>query len=169
MNMKVGFLATCVVALMVGCSSSGDKPDLSEQYRYTAPTAVPVKTSAEVNVPYDLLWGRAQHWLAEKGLEGHGQVTGGVLTATKESYQDGLRYLDCGKAGSRVSIAPPAVKINIMITQNASKGVASINVKGTTTVAYIEENGEKVQAPSVTPVCVSNGQLEADFLSYINR
>lgn len=169
MNMKVGLLASCVLTLMVGCSSSSDKTDLAEQYRYTAPTAVPVKTSAEVNVPYDLLWGRAQRWLAEKGLEGHGQVTGGVLTATKESYQDGLRYMNCGQAGSRVSIEPPAIKINIMITQNANKGVASINVKGTTSVAYIEENGEHVPAPSVTPVCVSNGQLEADFLSYINR
>ena len=91
------------------------------------------------------------------------------MSASQESYGDGLKYLDCGKGGSRVSIEQPAVKINLMITQNADKAVASINLKGTTTVSYLEGNGEKVAAPSVTPVCVSNGQLETDFLSYINR
>ena len=45
-----------------------------------------VKTNAEVNVPYDLLWGRAQQWLSEKGFEGQGEVTGGVLSASQESY-----------------------------------------------------------------------------------
>ncbi len=166
MNKTLGCIGVSMVLLLAGCSGSSG---VSEQYRYTPPTAVPVQTNTEVNVPYDLLWGRAQRWLMDKGFDGQGEVTAGVLSASQESYADGLRYLDCGKGGSRVSIEQPAVKINIMITQNAEKSIASINLKGTTTVSYLEGNGEKIAAPSVTPVCVSNGQLEADFLSYINR
>jgi hypothetical protein len=166
MNKTLSCISVAVVLLSAGCSSSSG---VSEQYRYTPPTPAPVQTSAEVNVPYDLLWGRAQRWLAEKGFEGQGEVASGVLSASQESYADGLRYLDCGKGGSRVSIEQPAVKINVMITQNADKAVASINLKGTTSVSYLESSGEKIAAPSVTPVCVSNGQLEADFLAYINR
>jgi len=166
MNKKLGFIGFSAILLMAGCSSDSG---VSEQYRYTPPTPVPVKTNADVNVPYDLLWGRAQRWLSEKGFEGQGEVTSGVLSASQESYADGLRYLDCGKGGSKVSIEPPAVKINILITQNADHAVASMNLKGNTTISYIESNGDKIPAPSITPVCVSNGQLEEDFLNYINR
>lgn len=166
MNKKLSAFGISLLLLIAGCSSDSG---VSEQYRYTPPTPVPIKTNADVNVPYDLLWGRAQRWLSEKGFEGQGEVTGGVLSASQESYSDGTRYLDCGKGGSRVSIEPPAVKINILITQNADHAVASINLKGNTTISYIEGNGDKIPAPSITPVCVSNGQLEQDFLNYINR
>lgn len=162
---RFGWLVSALLVL-AGCSSDSG---MSEQYRYTPPTPVPVTSNAQVTVPYDLLWGRAQNWLKEKGFNSQGEVTGGVLTASMESYADGLRYLDCGKGGSKVSIESPAVKISIMITQNADASIASINLKGNTTVSYIENNGEKIPAPSITPVCVSKGQLEADFLAYINR
>lgn len=163
---RISWFGLTVLLAVAGCSSDNG---VSEQYRYTPPTPVPVTSNAQVKVPYDLLWGRAQNWLKEKGFNSQGAVTGGVLTASVESYADGLRYLDCGKGGSKVSIEAPAVKVSIMITQNAADAIASINLKGNTTVSYIENNGEKIPAPSITPVCVSNGQLETDFLAYINR
>ena len=53
MNKTLSCIGVAVVLLLAGCSGSSG---VSEQYRYTPPTPVPVQTSAEVDVPYDLLW-----------------------------------------------------------------------------------------------------------------
>lgn len=162
---KILLLAAFAVGL-AGCSSSNQN---SEQYKYTPPTPVPLKPNAEVNVPYDLLWGRAKHWMADKGFQPEGDLSNGVLTSTIQNNPNGARYLDCGKGGSRVSIAPPTTVLSVMVTQNGDKSVASITLRGNTTVSYVDDNGEKVPAPSITPTCVSNGQLEADFISNVGR
>jgi len=165
--MKKILLSIALSTLAVGCSTTNKT---SEQYKYTPPTPTPITTNAEVDVPYDLLLGRAQRWMDEKGFQrDDGQSATGVITSTVKDYADGLKVMDCGKGGSKVSIAAPTTKISIMVTQNGDKGIASINLKGNTSVSYVESNGVSVPAPSITPVCVSNGQLEANFISYVNH
>ncbi|MGL4919531.1 MAG: hypothetical protein ACRC4H_12525, partial [Plesiomonas sp.] len=93
----------------------------------------------------------------------------GLLSVTQADYVDGLKYLDCGNGGSKVAIANPDVKLNLIITPNGDKSAANVNLKGTSRVDYIDSDGSRIAAPSVTPVCVSRGVLESELLQYLNQ
>lgn len=152
--------------LLAACSSD---PGLSEQYRYTPPTAQATNNTAEMDMPYDLVWSRAEHWFAEHQLALHSQTrASGLLAAEQENYAEGLDYLDCGSGGSKVAIEAPTLRVNLILTENMGKTVATVNVKGSTTVSFIDSDGSHVAAPSITPVCVSNGKLEKDLMAALN-
>lgn len=87
-----------MVLLLAGCSA----PVVYQNNIVIPPTAVPVQTSTEVNVLRFIMGPASVCWLAEKGFEGQGEVTGGVLSAS--CYADGLRHMDCSKGGSRVKV-----------------------------------------------------------------
>ena len=149
--------------LMTACSSDNG---LSEQYRYTPPTAVANNSMAEFDKPFDLVWARAQRWFADNHLALQSQDRGsGLLAAQQVNYTDGLNFLDCGSGGSKVAIENPTMKPSLILTESNGKTVAALSVKGTTTVAYLESDGSHVPAPSVVPVCVSKGTMEKDLLA----
>lgn len=161
------YLALGVLPLLLTACSSDN--GLSEQYRYTPPTAVATNNTAEFDKPYDLVWSRAEHWFAENQLPLQSQARqSGLLAAEQANYENGLKYLDCGSGGSKVAIESPALRVNLILTENTGKTVATVNVKGTTTVSFLDSDGTHVAAPSIVPTCVSNGKLEAALMAALN-
>ena len=82
---------------------------------------------------------------------------------------DGLEWLDCGTMGSKVALGNPNLQINLIITQSGNNSVATVNVKGNTQLYFVESSGERVLAPSITPVCVSRGSLEQSLFSTLGN
>ena len=164
--MKKYALLGALPLLMTACSSDNG---LSEDYRYTPPTAVATNNTAEFNKPFDLVWDRAEEWLKDKRLTLQSQDrSSGLLAVQQENYADGLEFLDCGSGGSKVAIENPTMKINLILTESNGKTVATLSVKGTTTVSYLESDGRHVPAPSVIPSCVSKGTMEKDLMAALN-
>lgn len=154
--------------VLAGCASN--QPQQSADYQYTPPTPVAITSNGEIAKPYDLTWARAERWLKEHNLAAtHQDRAAGLLSVTQADYVDGLKYLDCGNGGSKVAIANPDVKLNLIITPNGDKSAANVNLKGTSRVDYIDSDGSRIAAPSVTPVCVSRGVLESELLQYLNQ
>lgn len=154
--------------VLAGCASN--QPQQSADYQYTPPTPVAITSNGEIAKPYDLTWARAERWLKEHNLAATNQDrAAGLLSVTQADYVDGLKYLDCGNGGSKVAIANPDVKLNLIITPNGDKSAANVNLKGTSRVDYIDNDGSRIAAPSVTPVCVSRGVLESELLQYLNQ
>lgn len=154
--------------VLAGCASN--QPQQSADYQYTPPTPVAITSNGEIAKPYDLTWARAERWLKEHNLAATNQDrAAGLLSVTQADYVDGLKYLDCGNGGSKVAIANPDVKLNLIITPNGDKSAANVNLKGTSSVDYIDSDGSRIAAPSVTPVCVSRGVLESELLQYLNQ
>lgn len=152
--------------LMSACSSDNG---LSEAYRYTPPTAVATNNTAEFDKPFDLVWARAARWFGDNQLPLLSQERGsGLLAAQQEHYADGLKFLDCGSGGTKVAIEDPTLRVNLILTESQGKTVATVNVKGSTSVAFIESDGSHIPAPSITPSCVSNGKLEAALMAALN-
>ncbi|WP_409420880.1 hypothetical protein ABHF91_14025 [Pseudaeromonas sp. ZJS20] len=155
--------ALLLPVLLTACSSD---PGLSEQYRYTPPTVVATNNTSEMDKPYDLAWARAERWFADKQLPLQSNArSSGLLAAEQTNYANGLDYLDCGSGGSKVAIEAPTLRVNLIITENLGKTVATVNVKGSTSVSFIDSDGSHVAAPSITPVCVSNGKLEEELMA----
>lgn len=155
--------ALLLPVLLTACSSN---PGLSEQYRYTPPTQVATNNTSEMDMPYDLTWARAERWFADKQLPLKSSArSSGLLAAEQTDYADGLDYLDCGSGGSKVAIEAPTLRVNLIITENLGQTIATISVKGSTTVSFIDNDGSHVPAPSITPVCVSNGKLEKALMA----
>jgi hypothetical protein len=164
--MKYSAALGLIPLLMTACSSDNG---LSEQYRYTPPTAVATNNTAEFDKPFDLVWSRAERWFADQQLPLQSQERGsGLLAAQQADYAQGLDYLDCGSGGSKVAIENPALHVNLILTESLGKTVATVNVKGSTTISFLEADGSHVAAPSVVPSCVSNGKLEAALMAALD-
>lgn len=162
--MKKIVLGMSTALLLAGCAGDSGVAE-QEQYKYTPPTRIATNNTTEVNKPFDLVWARTEKWLTEQGLKVEAQQReSGLLTASLNAHVDGLEYLDCGSGGSRVFIADPDIKVTVLITQSGEQTVATANVKGSTSVSFVEPSGEKIPAPSIVPLCVSRGTLEADLL-----
>ncbi|MGL4268420.1 MAG: hypothetical protein ACRCR6_01355, partial [Plesiomonas sp.] len=128
--------------VLAGCASN--QPQQSADYQYTPPTPVAITSTGEIAKPYDLTWARAERWLKEHNLAASNPDRGaGLLSVTQTDYVDGLKYLDCGEGGSKVAIANPDVKLNLIITPNGDKSTASVNLKGTSRVDYIDSDGSR--------------------------
>jgi hypothetical protein len=91
------------------------------------------------------------------------------MTANVENSADGLEWLDCGTMGSKVALGNPNLQINLIITQSGNNSVATVNVKGNTQLYFVESSGERVLAPSITPVCVSRGSLEQSLFATLGN
>lgn len=114
--------------VLAGCASN--QPQQSADYQYTPPTPVAITSNGEIAKPYDLTWARAERWLKEHNLAATNQDrAAGLLSVTQADYVDGLKYLDCGNGGSKVAIANPDVKLNLIITPNGDKSAANVNLK----------------------------------------
>ncbi len=162
--MKKMVLGVGVALVLGGCASDSGVND-QEQYKYTPPTPVATSNTTEVNKPFDLVWGRTEKWLGERGLQLESQQReSGLLSASLPAHVDGLKYLDCGRGGSRVAIADPDIKVTVLVIQSAGQTVATVNVRGSTSVSFVEPSGETIAAPSILPLCISRGTLEADLL-----
>lgn len=92
----------------------------------------------------------------------------GLLAAQQQGYAEGLSFLDCGVGGSKVAIENPTLRVNLILTESLGKTVATVNVKGSTSVSFVESDGSHIAAPSVTPTCVSNGKLEEALMAALN-
>ncbi|MGY3925954.1 hypothetical protein [Aeromonas simiae] len=150
----VGLLA----ALLAGCAGNDGR---NEDYRYTAPQALATNNTQTMQIPVDLVWSRAEKWFQEHGLQIENSQRGaGLMTANLQQAADGLKWLDCGTMGAKVVAGDPNVQVNLIITQSGDSSVATVNVKGNTQLFYVEASGDRVPAPSLTPVCVSRGELE---------
>ena len=164
--MKYRVALVLIPLLMTACSSDNG---LSEQYRYTPPTAVATNNTAEFDKPFDLVWSRAERWFADQQLPLQSQArTSGLLAAQQDNYAEGLDYLDCGSGGNKVAIENPSLHVNLILTESLGKTVATVNIKGTTTVSFLGAAGSHVPAPSIVPSCVSNGKLEAALMAALD-
>lgn len=116
------------------------------------------------------MWARAEKWFADHGLNIENSQRGsGLMTANVENSADGLEWLDCGTMGSKVALGNPNLQINLIITQSGNNSVATVNVKGNTQLYFVESSGERVAAPSITPVCVSQGRLEQSLFATLGN
>jgi uncharacterized lipoprotein len=160
-------VGVALALLMAGCASDNNG---GEQYRYTPPVAKATNNTQEMQIPVDLVWARAEKWFGDHGLNIENSQRGsGLMTANVENSADGLEWLDCGTMGSKVALGNPNLQINLIITQSGNNSVATVNVKGNTQLYFVESSGERVLAPSITPVCVSRGSLEQSLFATLGN
>ncbi|ATG75579.1 hypothetical protein [Zobellella denitrificans] len=162
-------VAGAMALLVVGCASESDNQG-GEQYRYSPPVAKATNNTLEMAIPVDLVWARAEKWFREQGLNLESSQRGaGLMTASAAQSADGLAWLDCGTMGSKVALGNPNLQINMIITQSGNNSVATVSVKGDTALFFVEASGERIPAPSITPVCVSRGSLEQSLFASLGN
>ncbi|MFG0834370.1 hypothetical protein [Aeromonas bivalvium] len=160
-------MGSALALLLAGCAADNNG---GEQYRYTPPVAKATNNTQEMQIPVDLVWARAEKWFADQGLKIEtSQRATGLMTANIEQAVDGLEWLDCGTMGSKVALGNPNLQINLIVTQSGTNSVATVNVKGNTELYFVESSGERVAAPSITPVCVSRGSLEQSLFATLGN
>lgn len=159
--------ATTLAMLLAGCAAENNG---GEEYRYNPPIAKATNNTQEMVIPVDLVWARAEKWFNEHGLSiENSERSSGLMSANVNQAANGLDWLDCGSMGSKVALGNPNLQINLIITQSGNNSVATVNVKGNSELFFVEASGDRVPAPSLTPVCVSRGTLEQSLFATLGN
>ena len=116
----------------------------------------------------DLVWARAEKWFGDHGLNIGSNSGAPADDRQRRELGRGAGWLDCGTMGSKVALGNPNLQINLIIP-GGNNSVATVNVKGNTQLYFVESSGERVLAPSITPVCVSRGSLEQSLFATLGN
>ena len=120
-------------------------------------------------IPVDLVWARAEKWFGDHGLNIENSQRGsGLMTANVENSAEGWSGWIVAPWGPKVTGQPePADQPDHHPERQQQRG--DRQRQGNTQLYFVESSGERVLAPSITPVCVSRGSLEQSLFATLGN